>query len=108
MIRGTTPTFTLNITNGGADLDLTEASTVYITVRQNGVTITKTGDDLSVEAQSVSCWLTQNESLQLKESTDAEVQLNWTYTNATDGTTRRAATKPKMIRIDRQLLVEVI
>lgn len=108
MIRGTTPTFTLRITNGGDDLDLTQASGVYVTIRQNGRVITKTGDDISIAAQSVSCWLTQEESLSLRENYTAEVQINWTYVDVTDNSSRRAATKAKTIDIGRQLLVEVV
>lgn len=107
MIRGTTPTFTLNIVNGG-DLDLREASGVYVTIRQNGKVITKTGDDISIAAKSVSCWLTQEESLSLRENTKAEVQINWTYADVIDNSFRRAATKRKTIDIGRQLLPEVI
>lgn len=108
MIRGTTPTFTLRITNGGDDLDLTQASGVYVTIRQNGRVITKTGDDISIAAQSVSCWLTQEESLSLRENMEAEVQINWTYVDVTDNSSRRAATKAKTIDIGRQLLAEVV
>lgn len=108
MIRGTTPTFTLRITNGGDDLDLTQASGVYVTIRQNGRVITKTGDDISIAAQSVSCWLTQEESLSFRENIEAEVQINWTYRDVTDNSTRRAATKARTIDIGRQLLVEVV
>lgn len=108
MIRGTTPTFTLRITNGGDTLDLTQASGVHVTIRQNGQIITKTGDDISIAAQSVSCWLTQEESLSLRENMDAEVQINWTYGDSETGTAKRAATIPKHMRIIRQLYPEVL
>lgn len=107
MIRGTTPTLTLRIKNG-RDLDLTQASGVYVTIRQNGRVITKTGEDISVAAQSVSCWLTQEESLSLREHSDAEVQINWTYEDLVNNVTKRAATVPKMIPILRQTYPEVL
>lgn len=103
MIRGTTPTLTLTIKNGGQDLDLTQASAVYVTIRQNGKIITKTGEDITVAAKTVSCWLTQEESLSLRENSQAEVQLNWTYFD-----NRRAATIPKIIHILRQTYPEVL
>lgn len=108
MIRGTTPTLTLRIKNGGPDLDLTQASGVYVTIRQNGKIITKTGDDITIAAKTVSCWLTQEESLSLREQSQAEVQLNWTYYDAVHDTNRRAATIPKVMNILRQTYPEVL
>lgn len=106
MIRGTTPTFTITIKDPG-ELDLTRAENVYFTVEQDRVSVTKTGDDLEVLTAAVKCWLTQEEALRFAEG-KAEAQLNWTAVNATDGTLRRGATKPFQVRIDRQLLDEVI
>ena len=60
-----------------------------------------------IDAQSISFSLTQREALSLKEG-PAEVQVNWTYKDATDGSERRAATRIKQIEISRQLLEEVI
>ena len=105
MIRGTTPTICMNITNGG-ELDLTKAEDLYITLRQGQKMITKK-DSVTVEAQSVSFSFTQREALSLKEG-PADVQINWTYKDAVDGTTRRAATRINQIEISRQLLEEVI
>ena len=101
MIRWTTPTFTINLINAG-DVDLTDAENVYFTVATKTATITKTGDDLDVEAQSVAVYLSQEESARLPEGV-GEIQLNWTYA---DG--RRAATVVKQIRIDKNLLREVV
>lgn len=105
MIRGTTPTITINITNGG-DLDLTTADDLYVTLRQGQRIITKKFD-VTIDEQSVSFCLTQREAFSLEEG-PAEVQINWTYTDADDNTKRRAATQIKQIQIRRQLLDEVI
>lgn len=105
MIRGTTPTIHMNIINGG-ELDLTQAKELYLTLRQGQRLITKT-TGLEISPQSVGFSLTQREALSLKEG-PAEVQINWIYEDATDGTKRRAATRIKQIEINRQLLEEVI
>ncbi len=105
MIRGTTPTITMNITNGG-ELDLTKAAEVYVTMRQGQRVITKK-NDLVVSAKSVSFYLSQRETLSLKEG-PAYLQINWAYADAVNKTKRRAATKIKQIEIREQLLEEVI
>lgn len=106
MIRGTTPTFTFTIKS--QTLDLTEAENVYVTIRQGGKEITKTGEDLEVAQKVVSVFLSQEESLSLVES-PADVQVNWTYLDPLDGVTvRRAATVVKTINITKQLLKRVI
>ena len=106
MIRGTTPTFTLTLSDN--TIDLGDAENVYVTLRQGKTDITKSGTDLTIDDNVVSVFLTQEESLDLSESTTAEVQVNWTYLD-TDGTTvRRAATKVKEIPITKQLLKRVI
>ena len=104
MIRGTTPTDTINIKNPG-DLDLRNAIEVFVTIRQGQVELTKTGEDIEVAKASVSYCLTQNESLRFKEG-KAEAQINWTYM---DGQGRkRGATKWLPVNVDRQLLERVI
>lgn len=106
MIRGTTPTFTFTIKDD--TVDLTEAQNVYVTIRQGSKEITKTGEDIEVAARTVNIFLEQEESIGLAE-TSAEVQINWTYLDPTDGeTVRRAATKVKTIQIAKQLLKRVI
>lgn len=107
MIRGTTPTFTLNINDPTNTLDLRSAQNVYVTFEQGRHCVTKTGDDLSVQARSVSGWLTQQESLSFEAGKPATVQVNWTYLDM-DGTVRRAATKVQDVRVNRQLLSEVL
>lgn len=104
MIRGTTPTFSLTITG---DVNLAEAENIYVTIRQGPVVITLTGDRLQIVDKTISCWLTQEESLKLQEKTTAKVQVNWTYLENGEYT-RRAATVVKDIPIGIQLLGRVI
>lgn len=106
MIRGTTPALTLTIPNSGS-LDLTQAEAVYVTLRKRERTITLTGDALIVEPHAVTFRLSQEDSLDLSTG-EVEVQLNWTYRDAADGTLCRAATQKAAIRIGDQLLTEVI
>ena len=107
MIRGTTPTFTLTIHDPSDSLDLTQANNVYVTIRQDAFDVTKTGEDLTVEARKVSGWLTQEETIQLKAGKTALVQVNWTYTDV-GGSVKRAATKVQDMQVGRQLLPEVL
>ena len=106
MIRGTTPTFTFTILSD--DVDLTAAESVYVTIVQGGVAINKTGEALDVGEKTVECWLTQEESMQLAENPNADVQINWTYLAPGSEEVRRAATKIKSIPITKQLLKRVI
>lgn len=106
MIRGTTPTFKLTVTNGG-ELDLTAADEVFVTIRQREKTVTKTGEDIFVEPQAVSVWLEQKDSLRFAAG-PAEVQINWTYMDQDTHQKRRAATKVKTITIAEQLLERTV
>lgn len=106
MIRWTTPTFTIRPKNAPY-LDFTEAENVYFTVATKVTTITITGDGLEIEPGVVKVFLSQEDSGKLHEG-EAEIQLNWIYTDSASGKTRRAATVPKKIRIDKNLLREVI
>lgn len=105
MIRGTTPTFVLTIQD--EHIDLSEADGVYVTIRQPDVTITKTGEDITIDENTVECYLTQRESLELIPEKITEIQVNWTYTDSY-GATMRAATVAKQINIREQLLPEVL
>lgn len=59
MIRGTTPTHTFT-----TDIDLTEATLLYITYTQNGKTIVeKDISEVRVDKNVVTTWLTQTETL---------------------------------------------
>ena len=82
MTRGTTPTITVTVPQS---VDLTLATNVYATMKQNGFTLCKSGDVLTLTAHSCSFTLTQAESLRFVANTDAEIQLNWTYDNGLRG-----------------------
>ena len=76
MIRGTTPTFILKISD--ASVDLTKVTNIYASFSQNNVKIVKTGEDLVVAPQEVDVYLTQEETLRFVAGT-LNIQLNWTY-----------------------------
>lgn len=103
MVRGTTPTLTLHILDD--NIDLTQATNVYLTIKQDNYTLTKTTPQLELSSNIIDCYLTQEESLRFSEGA-ADVQINWTYQN--DGITYRAATKIKTIQIGPQLLTRVV
>lgn len=77
MIRGTTPTFSLMLND--ETVNLTEAQNVYATFKNLNTLITKTGDDITVTANQVDVFLSQEETLLFNDGSKVEVQLNWTY-----------------------------
>lgn len=105
MIRATTPTFTLTIS--GDSVDLTEATSVYVTIAQPGNIINLTDDALTVTENTISCFLTQEQALTLVDNLPAKIQVNWTFNDA-DEAVKRAATKVVTIQIGEQLLKRVI
>lgn len=106
MIRGANPTLRWTVKNADG-LDLTHALQVWATLRQGTKIVNRTGEDLSVEAKAVSLHLTQEEALALTPGS-AEIQLNWLYRDAADGTVRRAETEVATVRISKTLLEEVL
>lgn len=103
MIIGTTPTFTLKLKRT-YDVDLTQVSKIYVTLKQGNVILNKTGSDISVvDAKTVQFSLTQEESLGLTIDKSVELQLNWVYSD-----NKRAATKIITIDLEKQLLKEQI
>lgn len=106
MIQGTTPTFTFRLVNH--NINLNAARNVYVRFKQSTKVIDKSGSDLEINGYMLRVWLTQEESLKLSEGADVQVQINWTYLDTDGVTIRRAATKPKSIPIDAQLLKQVI
>lgn len=98
--RGTTPTFLLTFSDEG--LDLTEAQSVYVTFRMGGRAITKTGEDLVVEAKQITVSLTQAESLVFPDG-KVKVQANWVFP---DG--GRAASTVCLCSLTEQLLPKVV
>ena len=106
MIRATTPT--LKITVKDPTVDLAGADQIFATIRQDQIKVTKSGEAVTLTPpRTASVWLTQEESLLFREGI-ASVQLNWTYTDAEDGTYRRCATVPLEVSVNENLLPEVI
>lgn len=99
MVQATTPTFILTLPN---TVDLSEVANIYFSLRQNGVQIEKTGENLTVEGQTVSVYLSQAETLQLI-SGSARIQLNWTYPNGA-----RACSNIVSVQVSENLLKEVV
>ncbi len=104
MIRATTPTFTLRIKD--ESLDLTQANSVYVTIKQSLDSIELTGDDLEIHGNTIQCFLPQGKSLRLVEG-NAKIQVNWTYSDET-GEIKRAATLVREITIEEQLIRRVL
>ena len=74
MIRGTTPTLTCNC--GTQSLDLTTCHGILVKITQcDDVAITLSGASLDISAHSISCFLTQEQSLSLVEG-EAELQIH--------------------------------
>lgn len=99
MTQATTPTFILTLPN---TVDLSEVANIYFSLRQNGVQIEKDGEDLTVDGQTVSVYLSQAETLQLISGT-AQIQLNWTYANGA-----RACSNIVSVKVSENLLKEVV
>lgn len=99
MVQATTPTFILTLPQ---DIDLGEAAHVYFTLKQNGAVIEKSDSDLTIDANEVSVYLSQAETLALSVGT-ARLQLNWTYASGT-----RACSTIASVVIDENLLRAVV
>lgn len=85
MYKGITPTFTLTLPE---DIDLAFAQHVYVTLGRNGKAILqKSDEELTIEGNIVSVFLSQEETLALPAG-QVQIQINWTYLEA--GATRRA------------------
>lgn len=85
MYKGITPTFTLTLPE---DIDLSFASHIYVTLGRKGKAILqKTEEDLDIDANIVSVFLSQEETLALPAG-QVQIQINWTYLEA--GSTKRA------------------
>lgn len=103
MIRGTTPTFIMELED--QTIDLTQARNVYVSLVSDSVNLVKkTGDPgVTVEQHRVLVYLTQEESFRFAEKEKIEMQLNWTYSDAS-----RIATVIMSKKAERNLLEEVV
>ena len=103
MVRGTTPTFILTLD----DVDLT-GTNVYVTFKQDkgdcpkGLLLTKTGDDLTIEENVVSVYLSQEETLRFARG-KLYIQVNWTFDNG-----KRACSEIALVKVDNNLLNGVL
>lgn len=97
--RYTSPVFILTFEE--KDLDLTQASDVFVTFKQASFSMTKTGDDLEVEEKAISVFMDQNETAQFCEG-DVDIQANWIVGN------KRAASEIVSLKFSKQLLQRVI
>lgn len=100
MVKGTTPTFILTIDDD--NVDLTEATNVYVTFKQGTLEITKTGPDIVIAAKQVDIYMSQEETLRFSKGM-ASIQMNWTY----DGG-KRACTNIVRVDIGENLKEEVL
>lgn len=112
MIRGTTPTFTFwpEKRDGTpiAQEVIDRADYLVVTISQPCVKIDLDGDRVVVGDQSISCFLTQEQSLQLTENKKAKVMLNWTYPPDATGYVKRGAAGPGFLMVTEQLLGRVL
>lgn len=101
MYRGTTPTIIINVKG-----EAFEDSTIYVTIEQSPLQITKTGDDVIVEPTSEGCRLlislTQEETLKFVKGY-AKLQIRWINTSGI-----AQASPIKTINVDPILLKGVI
>lgn len=98
--RGTTPTFTCTFTE--ENLDLTTANNVYLTFKQGSHGMTKSGDDIEVQAKQIDVYLNQKETLGFRVG-GVEIQANWTMANG-----RRASSDVAVVEFSKQLLERVV
>ena len=99
MVQGTTPTFILTLPN---TVDLTAINNLYFSLEQGTTTLMKTGDDLTIDGQTISVYLSQSETLQFNPGR-ANLQLNWTYNGGS-----RACSNIASVTIGANLLKEVV
>ena len=95
----TTPTFTLTFSE--QSLDLTQATNVYVTFGDGRITLTKTGEDLTVSEKQIQVKLSQQETAKL--SGEIKIQANWILPSGD-----RVASEIARCTIDQQLLSVVI
>ena len=95
----TTPTFTLTFSD--QSLDLTQATSVYVTFRSKGFVLTKTGADLNIGEKQIVVLLSQYETSRFLD--EVKIQANWITPGGL-----RAASDVVTYQIDEQLLLRVI
>jgi hypothetical protein len=74
MFRGTTPDLVINV----GDIDMSHVTELWLTLSQHGTEkINKTLDDVTVDGSTISCTLTQEETLSLKASPSTVMQMRF-------------------------------
>lgn len=103
MYKGTTPTIILTLPEG---VDLSDATGVYVSIaKHNGAEIVrKTNDELVIDEDSISVWLSQEETLSFPEYID--IQVNWTF--AQGDRTQRAASKIATFKVKNNIINQVL
>lgn len=99
MVQGTTPTFKLTLPDS---VDPSQFHKIVFSFEQDDTKIKKTESDLVIEGQTISVFLTQQETLSFKVGR-AELQLNWLYADNT-----RACSEIAYVDITRNLLKEIL
>lgn len=104
MFKGTTPTYTFTLPE---DIDLSSAESVYVTFSKTNYEniLTKQDDELEINGNIVSVYLTQDETLEFPKG-DILIQLNWLYADGNE--TKRACSEIVTDRVKRNLVNEVI
>ena len=81
-VRGTTPTYIINLRD--QTFDLTQAENVYITFKGRINKIRKSGTDITVNPHSLEVTLSQQDTLSFCPG-DVTIMANWTYANGERG-----------------------
>ena len=103
MQQYTTPTIRLAMSS-----DITFADEVFVTFGTRGKKfMTKTGDEITVSAEYVDVFLTQEESASFPKG-DVQVEVNFTFFDSVANVMKRGYTNKATIFVDRNLLDEVI
>lgn len=104
MYRGTTPTYILTLPQ---DIDLDDAAEVVVTFSDYHYKpiLEKSGADLGIEDNTISVFLSQEETLRFPEG-KVRIQVNWTYNSG--GQMLRACSEIATIHAQKNLKNEVI
>ena len=104
MIPGCTHALDLELDDESIDLG---GYDVYVTIKQLALTLDLSGDRVEVDGNRATVYLTQEESLQLKDRQPMTVQLNWT-SQAVTGEVSRGASDPAVVPVGMQLLRRIL
>ena len=101
MIPGCTHAIDLELDDHTIDLS---AYDVYVTIRQGSLAIELSGERVDVSGYNATVYLTQEESLRLRDGANIVIQMNWISTDAITGNISRAASDPAIVPVGVQLL----